>query len=201
MLSASSTFKFWIYWQIIIQSKGTCLTFNQHMSCTHSSAMIIHCDTQIHPCILQNSCLNCQLSYTILKHSVGIWNGLIWKYRTKDTLSVIDQQINFWEICNVIYPTETEMWMIINTLCKSWDGQSENYVDKIAANTLTKLFRSDHKKNIEHSSDYRDYVCISIYILDNIYYIAWSESLLLVKNPVWFFDCFGLLQKSYYCYV
>ncbi len=48
------------------------------------------------------------------------------------------------------------MWMTLNKLCKSLDGQSENYVDKIAANTLTQLFRSDHKKNIEHSSDYSD---------------------------------------------
>lgn len=76
------------------------------------------------------------------------------KIQNKKTLSVIDQQIKFWETCNVTYPTETEMWMTLNKFCKSWDGQSENYVDKIAANTLTKLFRSDHNENIEHSSDY-----------------------------------------------
>ncbi len=38
------------------------------------------------------------------------------------------------------------MWMTLIKLCKSLDGQSENYVDKIAANTLTKLFRSDHNE-------------------------------------------------------
>lgn len=75
-----------------------------------------------------------------------LFSNTVWEYGTgwsenteqKETASVIDQQIKCREICNVTHPTETEMWITLKKWCKSWDGQSANYVDKIAANKVIK---------------------------------------------------------------